>query len=277
MDWLNSEGITTTKGNLWQNSVLRKLLSNPRYVGLYTVEGRVTGDGCWDGIVDPEVFERVGEDLRSRTRGPAASRWWLVGLATCGQCGGPMVVNNDRRGTPRYLCNRRGRPVADGSDPCGRVSAGVAYIDPLVLGALSAAIQDTRPPTADGDAETTVLRGELADLQRKIARLSEDRFVREVIDDDDYFPARALLKEREAGVLSRLHAIRVVPAVEVEKGETLMETAGRIEGLDLTARRRLVRAVFRTLQIHVSEQRGPRFDPQRVTFERADAPVTASS
>ena len=45
-EW-NTAGITSTRGATWNTSRLKRLLLNPRYAGLRTYHGNVTGPGTW--------------------------------------------------------------------------------------------------------------------------------------------------------------------------------------------------------------------------------------
>ena len=71
-EW-NTAGITSTRGATWNTSRLKRLLLNPRYAGLRTYRGTVTGPGTWQAILDPDTHAGLAAVLRDTTRGSAVS------------------------------------------------------------------------------------------------------------------------------------------------------------------------------------------------------------
>jgi site-specific DNA recombinase len=69
--WTTKEG-RRREGSRWEKASLRKLLTNPVYVGKVAYRGG-TYDGEHPGIVDAEAFGRVGELLATGRKDPRRS------------------------------------------------------------------------------------------------------------------------------------------------------------------------------------------------------------
>jgi DNA invertase Pin-like site-specific DNA recombinase len=131
-DWLNHAGMTTPKGNKWRGNTLRIVLGNPRNAGLRAMRPIVdesTGrratwhdspiaKAIWPGVVSEEVYAaamarlkdpaRHGNALRSKSlpKGPTA-KYLLSGIASCGQCGEPMITGQGGDGVRRLNCRSK--------------------------------------------------------------------------------------------------------------------------------------------------------------------------
>ena len=105
---LNQEGVPRKRGNVWYDSTVRVLLTNPVYCGevVYGVFRRRQGKlmrrkeaewirvpGKHPALIRREVFEEVQEIRRRRARhGRAVSSPHLLsGLVKCGYCGGALI------------------------------------------------------------------------------------------------------------------------------------------------------------------------------------------
>lgn len=85
----------------WSNSSIRGLLLNPKIAGLYTYKGEIVEDSEGNPrliadkpLLDLATWNKVVLKLQdNRAFGPKVtkSRAMLVGVATCGSCGGPLT------------------------------------------------------------------------------------------------------------------------------------------------------------------------------------------
>jgi site-specific DNA recombinase len=82
-DW-NARGVTTSTGNPWKPTEVRKLLARPRNAGLMEHRGEVVGRAEWAAIVDEPLWQAVrallADEKRRTTTGNA--RRWLGGVST---------------------------------------------------------------------------------------------------------------------------------------------------------------------------------------------------
>ena len=91
---LNSKGIKTKRGNLWNRGSFHRLLTNENYIGVYKHSGVVIKDGI-PAIVDKEVFDRMQIYLKTKKKPQGKHRvngeYLLTGKLHCGHCGAFMV------------------------------------------------------------------------------------------------------------------------------------------------------------------------------------------
>ena len=67
--YMNSHGVTTSRGNEFNKNSLRKMLQNKRYIGIYTYKGTETPGGM-PRIIDDELFQRVEEKMQKNKKVP---------------------------------------------------------------------------------------------------------------------------------------------------------------------------------------------------------------
>lgn len=95
INWLNEQGIRTTKKKPFSKSSLATLLHNEKYVGVYVYKDLVRVEGGVPAIIDKELFNKVQELMKVNRRAP--SHTWthrdyiLTDKLFCGMCGSPMV------------------------------------------------------------------------------------------------------------------------------------------------------------------------------------------
>jgi len=106
---LNARGVPAPRGGRWIPTQIKRLVTNPRYVGQRVHQGVVVGDAAWPAILDEETYlacKAVVEDPRRSTVRDLALKYLLSGTARCGVCGAKMrVVKN--RGYHSYACYER--------------------------------------------------------------------------------------------------------------------------------------------------------------------------
>ncbi len=151
--WLNARGHRTRGGARWGVGQLHQLLTNPVYAGKMRFNRQEARSrkqkpeseyitAQVPAIVEPEVFERVQQQLKARnpkvtpprvTTGPIL----LTGLATCASCAGGMTL---RTGTSRsgrvyryYTCSTSARV---GTSACKGRSIRMDRLDTLVTSQL---------------------------------------------------------------------------------------------------------------------------------------------
>ncbi|MCL2352897.1 MAG: recombinase family protein [Firmicutes bacterium] len=104
---LNAMGMFKRRGGLWQGRDIRRMLSNPAYMGAVFYGGGVY-PGRQEAIVGRETWEAAARGLPSgakKTRPPSSYKHWLSGLIKCAACGGTMGFLSDR-GRGSFRCSR---------------------------------------------------------------------------------------------------------------------------------------------------------------------------
>jgi site-specific DNA recombinase len=90
---LNEEGIVTRRGSAWTSGMVRNLLRNPVYTGLYRRLG-VSVPRAHEAIIPRGRFEEVQRRMERRRTAPSIQErhdYLLSGLLTCGACGNRMI------------------------------------------------------------------------------------------------------------------------------------------------------------------------------------------
>ncbi|OBG79123.1 hypothetical protein A5701_14485 [Mycobacterium sp. E3305] len=133
----NASGVTSTRGAAWNASRVKRMLINPRYAGLRTYHGKVTGAGVWQAILDADTHAGLVAVLRNPSRGAAVSyerKYIGSHRYLCGICKAPLQhtqsMHSDGRTYHRYKCSAsahlsRSQPELD------------AYVESVVLAYLS--------------------------------------------------------------------------------------------------------------------------------------------
>lgn len=131
----NKAGITSTRGSMWTNLGVRRLLLNPLNAALVTYRGQVLGSGKWEALIEEGTHRGLVAFLSDPSRKPAVSferKHQGSGIYICGICGNRLYASfphgSGRKMT--YLC----RP----SSHIARIGSPLdLYIETLVLSYLS--------------------------------------------------------------------------------------------------------------------------------------------
>lgn len=103
-DW-NARGIKSPRGAKWGVSVLKRVITNPIYIGKRHHKGQIT-EGTWEPILDEATFYKLqamyGDPDRRKFADPKI-KYLLTGIAKCGVCGGRILVRKPK-GYPCYTC-----------------------------------------------------------------------------------------------------------------------------------------------------------------------------
>jgi DNA invertase Pin-like site-specific DNA recombinase len=96
------------KGKGWSSTGVKGVLTAPRVAGQRMYLGSIVGPGQWPAILDEDTFLAVETTLsdpsrRVRQGGGRAPESLLSGIATCGECGGPIKAAKNRK-IPVYRC-----------------------------------------------------------------------------------------------------------------------------------------------------------------------------
>lgn len=99
---LNNEGYRTLYGGKFGKSSVPKIISNPKYKGVYQYADIYDEHGVPE-IVSPETWELANEMLKRKGHAPNSnSEYLLTGKLFCGHCGKMMVAGGGKSMTGRY-------------------------------------------------------------------------------------------------------------------------------------------------------------------------------
>lgn len=109
---LHSKGYTTKRGSKISYSVIRNILSNEKYIGVYQW-GDIRIENSIPPIIARDVFDEVQRILptRIKNKGRRSEMYNLCGRLVCGQCGGHYMGSTatSRNGEKHhyYVCTNR--------------------------------------------------------------------------------------------------------------------------------------------------------------------------
>lgn len=237
----NAAGVPSTGGRPWTPSEAGRALRRARNAGLVEHGGQITGTAVWPQIVTEAQWRRCVAVLSGparRTSPGNQPRWLLSGIATCGVCGTPVIVNRVAgKGRPMRAVYRD-RPLGGH----GHVGRDVASLDLYISEAVIAWVEKhgqkalaPRPP------DLSLLDGELAAARASLARLDEAVEL-EQITTGQAITWAAPLNRQVAAITGRIQAAATASAT------VTVFTTGDIRAgwhaAPLEARRAVVRAVM---------------------------------
>lgn len=95
VDYLNSAGLRTRKGQPLTVNSIRTLLKNKKYIGVYHYNGVEYPEASIPALIDEETFEKVQKLLVENRKAPAhkwsKAEYLLTGKLFCGRCGHTMI------------------------------------------------------------------------------------------------------------------------------------------------------------------------------------------
>ena len=144
-DYLNSKGITNTKGRSVTWGAVQHMLSNRRYIGEYAFRDTVIPNGI-PVIIPIDLFERVQERLAKNKKAPARNKadenYLLTTKLFCGHCGTAMngESGKSRNGTIHryYKCHAVKKRLND----CKKKSVKKEWIEDLIVNETMAMLMD---------------------------------------------------------------------------------------------------------------------------------------
>ncbi len=112
---LNRRGYRTRRGGEFKINTLDSLLTNKKYIGVFTYMDIEVEGGC-PALIDRETFEKVQELLLKTKKAPARARakieYLLSGKLFCGHCGEKMIAvgGTSQNGEQHhyYKCKKKG-------------------------------------------------------------------------------------------------------------------------------------------------------------------------
>lgn len=253
---LNLRGVPAPRGGLWIATQVKRLLTNPRYIGQRVFRGQVIGQAIWPAILDEGEFlecRAILTDPRRNTIRDRSLKHLLSGIARCAVCGSKMRVWKNR-GYLTYICQ-----------PAAHTAARSTKLEEFIVAVVVERL--SRPDFVEALAARQ-------QAQATTEPLDEAKALRERLDG---FYASAAAGEITPGALGKIEA-RLLGEIEVA---TTRRTAARVPavlrrvaGPDIAARwdtleigtRREIIDMLLSIRINPTV-RGTRFTPERVTLE----------
>lgn len=158
----NAEGFTTSQGNRWTATSVRRVLTRARNAGLVESDGKIVGPAQWPAIYDADTLNAIRtivSDPSRRSYVSFARRNQGAGVYRCGRCDAPMRVQHGVKRERYYQCSR--------SYHLSQMQAPLdVFVSALVLERLSR--QDAISVfTSDDDVDLSDVRRRRAELQAR--------------------------------------------------------------------------------------------------------------
>lgn len=262
---LNAEGVLTSRGNRWNYTSLRQVITRPKNAGFSEYHGELVGqmDG-WPTILTEDAWRAVCarfSDPATKRKQDNRAKWLVSGIARCGKCGQLMRSAHvgsaeSKRNRPRviYRCpgdGTTGHAARAVRDVDATVSAKVAAL----LARDGAEIVTRMNPREDIEVlrdESVALRGRLTEAAAAFAdgaiSAAQLRTVTERVEARLAQVATQLAGARNGSVLARL----TDPSTVVDVWESL----------SIDYKRAVIKAIV-DVRIHPTGK-GIRFDPSLV-------------
>jgi site-specific DNA recombinase len=258
---LNARGVRNARGGSWVGGNITQMIQRPAYAGLRVHQGRTLDvPGTWEPILTVDQHRRLvallTDPSRKSVRTGEHVRHLLVGVATCGVCGGRIRALTVKRKTgPVVAYNCAAKFCVT------RLAAEVdKLVEAVVLGLL--AREDLAAALAADDPTASAAAEEVARLKAKIEQgrrmVADDRLSLESLADIE---ARTRPRIAE---LERHARPRHVPAVVLDTAGP--DAARRWAALPVAAHREIVR-VLMEIKIHKSVRRNGAEPPDLRSIE----------
>jgi hypothetical protein len=252
---LNAMGVTTHRGNPFENRTVEYILRNPVYIGKlrwnpsgktrrdFTNENIIVADSDHQRLISDELWQAAQERMDAvkaqwgyKARPTTDLKHWLSGLVRCGACGGTLIFT-----APRYFkCGNyaKGRCTHSQHTPSDvLVQAVIAQLEADVhtSGGLT---YDVTYTSHGGDLPR--LEAAERQIQQKKARL-QDAYLSGVLDLADFAQAKKALDQDAAEVaeqIKRLHGQTDEAAIRRTLQSAIAEALATITSPDSTTQQK---------------------------------------
>lgn len=159
----NDRAIPAPRGATWEPTQIKRLCTNPAYIGKRRHQGVVVGDGLWPAILDERTFytcvSRLTDPSRLTHDGRGVQHL-LSGIAVCGVCGGRVRVQKNRSHLA-YLC-------VDGFHVSRKKENLEQFVSAVVIERLKRPDLAGLLSESGGDDDVTAAAGEVAELRARL-------------------------------------------------------------------------------------------------------------
>ena len=235
---LNARGILTKHGKKWDRSAFNKLLSNEKYIGVYTYEDIRIEDGI-PPIIEKSLFSPVQASVtqKPKARDSVQKRrrengvYLLTGKLFCGECGSPMVGSSgtSKSGKIHYYYGCKNAVGKDKS--CSKKKVQRDLIEELVAAHVYTII--SQPETAARIAddlikymsehqetdEMIMLSNRLSDIKKEIANIIDA--VRKGVSSTHLTQALEELEQEESSLKARYILAKDRAKMDITRGDIL--------------------------------------------------------
>lgn len=226
--WLNSLGIKTIRGNIWENRTVKYILQNPVYKGYtrwnvgkqnmrkgpaITSPDMICVKGSHEPIIDEELFDKVQERLASQYIMPkaktAAYKHWLGNLVKCSSCGASLSFAPAAKG---FQCAKYTRGQCKVSHYVAAYLLEQALFDALdgfiSSGSIEYTVEEVAP--AQHSDELAILKDSLEKMESREKRIKV-AYQNGIDTLEEYKENKALLQKEKDRLQARIDELETRP------------------------------------------------------------------
>lgn len=267
---LNSKGIKTRNNTTWASSSIRRIITNPTYIGKIWYGKRKTNpsngkleptkeetwkivDGKHKAIISEDIFNTASLILAEKYNKPtrAKNKYLLSGLIRCGKCGGSMHgYTFTKKGTDKtYVYYKCHNYASKGKSVCKGMTVQAKPLDEFIIKTLMElsknvtflndkekmlkTLKEECEKTVSGkNEELEELKSEDKNLQSKLDILL-DKLEDNLIDDDDFEKRYKKIKARASdnrALQEKIKNIAIEPTVAYEALNASLEEISSFGG-----------------------------------------------
>lgn len=217
--YLSDRGITGKRGGRILSTCVKRMLSNPYYMGYCRWNG-ITKKGAFPAIVSEDDFNKA-QRILEKTKNPKYSkpeelyRHWLSGVIRCSSCGRTLTSQRIRSPKKDYIifqCGGYARGICRESHYVRAQILEKAVIadleEVLQLGTVTFTIRKSAKP--DYSSQASLLDAQIKRIQVKLERIRES-YVAGIDTLDEYKTSKKMLTEELVRLRSLADALEHVP------------------------------------------------------------------
>jgi DNA invertase Pin-like site-specific DNA recombinase len=260
---LNRRGVATVTGTPWSTTVLRRMMTAPRWAGLREhPDVAAPIKACWPAIISETDHRRLvallTDPARMKNRSPR--RYLLTGLAVCALCGAKLVARPRADKRRCYVC--ASGPNFHG---CGKIRTLSEPVEALVVEAVIRRLDTPQLAAvidANGDEDSALERA--AEIDSRLAELGEMWAAGE-IDRGGWAAARRRLDAEKEALNASVRAETGARALRLVEG-VYGGLRAAWPSLPFDRQRVIVESVVESIVLAPAVKGRTTFDPDRVSL-----------
>ena len=177
---INDLGHRMRHGALWGSRDIKRMLTNPAYIGYVRFRGE-TYQGSHTPIISQDQWERVQNLIGDKPQKPHMRpenklNHWLSGIARCAHCGSSMTYTTPQKGLPFFRCHAsaNGKCRHPNYIPAHTLEGAVmAFLDELMRLDSTAAFDFHEMPMPHGQKDMETVKASIRKAKMRLIRYQE--------------------------------------------------------------------------------------------------------
>ena len=205
---LYTDGLRSPYGNLFHNSSIHRMLTNPIYYGWFAWKGQIH-KGVHPSIISKDLFDKVQEVLfpRMHLKRDNKLEFTFRGFMTCGECGLKITAEN-KKGHTYYRCTKSkgvkncSQKYIREEDLLKEIDKHLAKLrfDEETIDLIIKATKESSIKDLDYQAEAQKKNNSLLDRNKSMQSSLVEKFIDNKIPEEIYNNKLAEFKNKEAGL-----------------------------------------------------------------------------